>query len=581
MSQWEGWVEHSSAVRWGRNLAGQWENIWAGSCLAAFLEWLWRTLVYLGRGSVLARVLVLDPPATLPLAQQSLAWRVLRAIYRGILRFTLPLGSWGRRLASSSLFLGLAREHAMVASAVYLLGCATVYARTGSLLLTAILLGLLVAAWIYLRPELGILYICLFVPVELALINTYLPYNAKYTVEAVLAVMTVALLVRVFFLGEVRLAPASTDIPLAVLLAVGVLSIVANRVPVFTGIAGLRAFLQFALLYVIIVQIKPSRSMLWRLVVLLLALATILALYGWLQKLTGVETPPSWVDPEEDISTRVFGTMANPNTFGGFLLAFIPPALALALTRGENWGWRSLAGMAALIMAGALAFTYSRGAMLGLVAAILYLGLVRDRRLLLGLLLAALLVPAVMPGILDRIAFGFSSDYLSQSSYSGRIFAWMKGLEVLSMHPWLGVGPGRFGGAVAKLMGSPAFLEVGLSYWQGVWLDNQIVQVAAELGLVGLAVFAWFLVTFVRSAYQIYHREASPRWRAIIAGMTASFIGLLIQSFVAGIWEIHQTALFIWLFMGIIMSLEGQPANGDDHQLAAQALAQSRGQQVA
>lgn len=562
-------------------MADQGENIWAGSYLAAFLEWLWRTLVCLGRGSLLARLLVLNPPAALPLARPSRTWAGLKAIYRWVLGFTLRLGSWGQRLGSGSLFLGLVRDHAMVVSALYLLGCALVYARTGNLLFTAALLGLLVAAWIYCRPGLGVLYICLFVPVELALINTVLPYNAKYTVEAVLAVMTLTLLVRVFFLGEVRLAPVSTDIPLGALLAVGALSIIANQVPLFTGIAGLRAFLQFALLYVIIVQIKPSRSMLWRLLVMLLALATILALYGWFQKLTGVETPPSWVDPEETISTRIFGTMANPNTFAGFLLAFIPPALALALTRGENWGWRSLAGVAALIMAGALALTYSRGAMLGLAAAMVYLGLVRDRRLLLVLLLVALAVPVVMPGILERIAFGFSSDYLSQSSYSGRIFAWLKGLEALSLHPWLGVGPGRFGGAVAKLMGSPAFLEVGLPYWQGVWLDNQIVQVAAELGLVGLAVFSWLLVTFVRAAYQIYRQEVSPRWQALISGMTAAFIGLLVQSFVAGIWEIHQTALFIWLFMGIIMSLEGRPAPGDDSRPAAQALAPGRRQEVA
>ncbi|MHB1418800.1 MAG: O-antigen ligase family protein [Bacillota bacterium] len=483
------------------------------------------------RGSFFLRVLFLDPPSTVKIWHSSVIVKMVLLPFRRLRVSALQVGWWGEQVARGSMASPLLGRLPWLRS---------------------------IFSW----PS-SVLYIIIFVPVELAVVK-YLPYGVKYSVELILIYLLAVLILRILFADRRPVAVASPDLPLLVLGLVAVASLLANGVPIFIGLAGIRALLQFAILYLVVVRLRPRPDLLRKLVALMLTVAAILAVYGLMQKILGVQTPREWLDmAESGISTRIFGTMNNPNTFGGFLLIFLPLALSLALSKEVSWSWRLPCLAATVVMAGAIMFTYSRGALLGMIVALLVLGMTKNRRLLLLMLVGGILVLVKMPGLVDRLAFGFSGYYLEKSATAGRLWVWVKGFEAVKMFPFLGVGPGRFGGAVANMFGSPAYLLVGLPFWAGIWLDNQYIQVWAELGTVGLLAFLWLMITMFKTMRQVAVNHPDGFWRAFAAGTLASMVGLSVQALFAGVWEMHQTAVFLWLFVAIASVLNSQAAQAE------------------
>ena len=416
--------------------------------------------------------------------------------------------------------------------------------------------------WRYLyRFETGVVFLALFIPVELYLFQ-FLPRTVKYLVELGLFVMTGVLFLSALA-GRRRFFWTELELPVSAFAVVALLSAVVNGVPLIITIAGIRALLQFYLLYFIVVQASFDRVWLKRLVLGLLGFAVLLALFGLTQKLTGVKTPIMVDIRETTIKGRIISTFANPNNFGGFLLLMLPGAIALFVTRVKA-GLRFFAGFAVLAMLPALIFTYSRGAWIGFGAALVILSILLDRRILVGLALAVVALFVLVPNVIDRLAFALSTSYIKTSIEAGRLFYWQKALDIMMTNPLLGVGPGRFGGAVAAVFGAPANALIGLAPNYKLWVDSQIFQVIAELGMLGLAVFFWVPLTFVKNAIAFMKREEDPFWRAYAAGAIASITGILIQGVVVGVWETHQISAFFWLTMAIVMSLAIRVSSGVD-----------------
>ena len=137
-----------------------------------------------------------------------------------------------------------------------------------------------------------------------------------------------------------------------------------------------------------------------------------------------------------------------------------------------------------------LLFTFSRGAWVGMVVAVILFALYMDRRLLgvLGGAVAAVLV--FVPSITSRLTYLFTSDYAEASAVGGRALRWAVGRQLLmENNPWLGFGLGRFGGAVT--MNNKLLDETGeFSYF---YMDNYYLKTMVEMGYIGIifSCFCW------------------------------------------------------------------------------------------
>jgi O-antigen ligase len=250
--------------------------------------------------------------------------------------------------------------------------------------------------------------------------------------------------------------------------------------------------------------------------------------------------PGGWViryiEENPELSERAIGTSVDPNALGGLLLmigALVAPQVVTRKPLFRRWLTWLIAGLVFV----ALILTFSRGAMLGLVAGLGLLAVARYRRLLpimlvVGLLL--LLLP-VTQGYIGRFIEGFQGADLATQMRFGE---YRDAFRLIGRYPLFGVG---FAGAPDVDL----YLAVASVY----------LTIAGTMGLFGLLTF--FAVMATLFGYAFIHRKkarANERYDAVWLGLHGALIGAL----VAGIFdhylfntEFHHAVTFFWMMVGL------------------------------
>ncbi|MDP3543050.1 MAG: O-antigen ligase family protein [Elusimicrobiota bacterium] len=311
------------------------------------------------------------------------------------------------------------------------------------------------------------------------------------------------------------------DAPLLGSLAALVLSLAAAADP-YLGIVGmyslhtygLAGFLLCACVYLACAwsdePLDPDR-------LLLLALwaAAAAAAYGLLQK-AGLEP---FAGVRAAGSGRIGGPQGDPVPFGACLLLFIP--VAAHFWRDPSPSRRGAARVGGALVLAALGLTLSRGAWLGAAAGLsVYLwlsGAASFRRRTL-LLIASATAAAVLAAAFLRPT--------AKASDSARLALWDSVARSIPRHPWLGAGPDSVQ-ALLRRDRTEAFIRALGPTKSQVSAHNDFLQVAATLGLAGLAAYLWLLFGAWRCVSAALRESRHPSAVAAIAGALA---GLFVQA---------------------------------------------------
>jgi putative inorganic carbon (hco3(-)) transporter len=180
------------------------------------------------------------------------------------------------------------------------------------------------------------------------------------------------------------------------------------------------------------------------------------------------------------------GMFENPNDLALNLVTFLAPTLFIVLQ--DRRTSRRLGALAlALLMLGAIVCTKSRSGFLGLVAVGLvvayYTVRVRPGAVLAMVLVGALALPAAPQSFWNRMDSIMNAEEDPTGSRAARLRLLEQGVQVFIDNPITGIGAGQF-----KNYDGPGVMVERWRVTHNVWL-----QVAAELGIFGLALFA-FLV---------------------------------------------------------------------------------------
>ncbi len=229
---------------------------------------------------------------------------------------------------------------------------------------------------------------------------------------------------------------------------------------------------------------------------------------------------------------RVFGTFDQPNPFGGYLNLSLPIALALTLF-GRDPRMRWVAGGSSAIMLFALYLADSRGALLGLVAALFVIGAVGwriERQALLALLIGAPLFAVawfshLIPARIEekllaqfRVNGVSLNAQLNDANYSTieRLAHWVAGLRMFRAHPLLGVGAGNYDAAYQtyKVPGWDESLTHAHNYY---------INAAAETGALGLLAF---LLVIAMAIWAAGRATRASDWRRSVRGMRGALAGV-------------------------------------------------------
>ena len=336
-------------------------------------------------------------------------------------------------------------------------------------------------------------------------------------------------------------------------LAIAVLATGFSPVPT-AALKGLMKLVSYLGVYALMRQLLASAPLWWdRITAALLAGQLVTSVIGIRQLYGDPGALARWSDANSmaEGTIRIYSTLENPNLLGGFLL----PTLPLAVVALLRWPGRPrrLFALASLVLGlVALVLTYSRGAWMGMVAALatiaLLLVLRRSRtwpplwRRLFPLLLLVggsaalvLLVAAVEPLRVRVLRLVAGRE---DSSNNFRLNVWSAVLEMIQARPVLGIGPGNNAfNLIYPLYQQPKFNALSAYSIPLEW--------AVEAGIPGLLAGVGLFLCALRTGLRQLAGEGPLLLPSLAA--VAMFVGLAVQGITDTIFfrpEVQLVALF-------------------------------------
>lgn len=319
------------------------------------------------------------------------------------------------------------------------------------------------------------------------------------------------------------------------------------------GIEGLRAVIQYVIWYFVVLNLLKDEKGGERVVKVLVLTAGLLALHGIYQYAAGVEMPAGWVDSKEaGLRTRVFSIIGSPNIMGSFMAMCIPLAFSF-FNNAEKKNTKLFYLFLTLCMCISLVFTFSRGAWIGFVVAVMVYVLLKDKRLLLPVIILCLLVVFFVPSVGSRITYMLSSEYIESSLRGGRLVRWGTGLEFLSNNLAFGLGLGHFGGAVA----TNNALEYVIDFVKTkvFYMDNYFLKTAVETGLFGFSAFFVLMYEIILNSVRTIKITADRKQKELETGMLAGISAVITHNFFENVFEVPMMTTCFYLLVAVMMHL--------------------------
>ncbi len=318
--------------------------------------------------------------------------------------------------------------------------------------------------------------------------------------------------------------------------------------------------------FVVALKLFGNRERLRVLLVVLTWFGFALAFFGIMQKLTW-NGRLYWVRP---ISAGVpFGPFVNYNHFAGLMEMLFALPFASLLFGEVSREKRALWFFAAVMMAGSIVVSLSRGGLLALGVELIAFGVIsrllrkrwRTSAIPKAFALSALAAIALLALWIsyDQLAQRWKnlSGSATELSVAGRLEAWRNSWTMIREHPLTGVGLGAFPAIYPTYGQSSAYRE------RLEQTHNDYLQLLTDGGLVGGLIGLWFLAELLRLAWRQWLKISADRAgsrfeRSLTIGSLIAVFGLLIHSFTDFNLQITSNSLFFLMMIAIATSFDRQ-----------------------
>jgi O-antigen ligase len=262
------------------------------------------------------------------------------------------------------------------------------------------------------------------------------------------------------------------------------------------------------------------------------------------------------VNPNRDPLHRIKGFMSIWMTFSGSLMLVLVALIAYAVI----YGWKKHFWVVplGLVLTAALYFCQTRNALLGACLGVAIILLLKRPRALLVLVALVLVIFFVSPaGIQQRLRASWN---LADDNTRNRIELAGTAFRLIQAHPWIGVGQ-RVSTEAPRYRGTSEFPD-----WMYIHLHNNFLQIAAERGIPGLALWLWFMGQLGWQAFKVLRASGG---RGEMGFAAAAAIGGWLALLAAGMFEYNfgdSEVLIVFLFMmsapqaASVLSAEGSVA---------------------
>ena len=326
-------------------------------------------------------------------------------------------------------------------------------------------------------------------------------------------------------------------LPLCAFMLATVLALVMSPEP-GVGTAAVRKFVLFTMgLLAANLVTTPARAR--TAIATLLVVATATSVYAIVQFARSyfhfLSTQNLADDPT--VLARMTGFMGHWMTFSGEQLLVWCAAIPAVVILGRRW-------MVPLGIVGAtLILSFTRSVWLGALAGFVVLAVLMPRKILLSVALPIAIVAITASGLIyHRLSLSFQEQQFAPDS--GRFELFLGGARMIKDHPMFGVGPERIHTEFPRYYRGRNLAQANFYYGH---LENNVVQLAAERGLLCLAAFLWLIFELYADLLAMLKTAAHTKRWVVLSALSAltSFVisGLFAYNF--GDSEVLLLLLFL------------------------------------
>jgi hypothetical protein len=359
------------------------------------------------------------------------------------------------------------------------------------------------------------------------------------------------------------LAASPLSVPLFLLAAFCVLELFNPEAPFIRSLMGLRSWLLYMCFYLVGLYTFRSVRQLQRLYLLLIVLGVVTAAYGVYQWRAGPELFASWSDyygryarlswsAQSGLVFRAFSTFVLPGVFAGNMALVMLLAFSVIVSPRFAVHTRVACATAFALMGAGIAVSGSRGPAAQLI-------------------LAGAVVLAANPGVWRKMSVGFKVAAIAITAatlivflmgpvvserfntiFDPQAFFWKwfgplrYGISLAQAHPF-GLGMG-FTAGVPQFIASPVIQGLPTEN-----IDSGYGSAAAELGIIGLAIFVYFAAKVGIEALKVWRALRPSRARDLLLAPTLFAATYPMVSLVFQPQATLPNSIYFWLLIGMLM----------------------------
>lgn len=335
-------------------------------------------------------------------------------------------------------------------------------------------------------------------------------------------------------------------------------------------------WIEVILLMLIVVEARDRRSLGWVIAGMLASGVFQAALGIWQYGLRGIGPETFKISGH---LYRAYGSFEQPNPYAGYIGLIWPVAAGLLIGQISSFRFQISKGRAimqlafrslllatcALVLVSALVFSWSRGAWLGALAAIVVMAAALPRRIWLGFggvaLAIAVLLSANAIGVLPGAIRSRLTDFTQQAQVFDvrgvgindanyavleRLAHWQIAGEMIRYHPWTGVGFSNY---------EPAYPQYALMNWPIPLghAHNYYLNVGAELGIPGLLAYLLLWAAILWQTLRVL-RRGSGWQRGLALGLLGTWAHLSAHNLFDNLY-VNNTHLLFGALLGVLTIL--------------------------
>ena len=393
----------------------------------------------------------------------------------------------------------------------------------------------------------------------------------EFAFEALVIIGLMFWVLKIIDKEEIKFTPTPLNLPVLSFIAICTLSLIWSN-SFFVSLKELPIFLAGPLLYFIIANNIRGEKQINHIIGTIVFIGVAFGVYGIFQY-NDIDFS-FWV--HNSGRQKVFGLFGNAGYFAGYIILPLSLAISLFLV-AKNRNRKILLLIGILLMGTTLIVSLARSSYAAFGLSLIFMFLlfllargkrfiIDNRKIFIFLLIVIILTVSLFiiptslskPGTtISEIKARISITKITNTFSSGRRVAIWKFTEMMIKdRPILGSGIGTYKYNTFRYQAK--FFEQGDNrsiYPYGVAdrAHNEYLQLWAELGTIGLAIFLWLIIVYFNYGIRYLKREKDEQKQGIMIGMMGAVVAFLVDCFFWFPLHLSANLSLLWLFIGLTM----------------------------